>query len=61
MKFFKKLFLKNKKEQTPSIVETQSEERIYCIEVTESELQSLKTGYVRKDLNESLNTIYCNL
>lgn len=61
MKFFKKLFLKSKKEQTPSIVETQSEERVYCIEVTENELQSLKKGYVRKDLKESLNTIYCNL
>ena len=61
MKFFKKLFLESKKEQTPSIVETQSEERVYCIEVTKSELQSLKKGYVRKDLKESLNTIYYDL
>ena len=42
-------------------METQSEERVYCVEVTESELQSLKKGYVRKDLKESLNTIYCDL
>ena len=61
MKFFKKPFSKSKNEQTPSIVEPQSEERVYCIEVTESELQSLKKGYVRKDLQECLNTIYCNL
>ena len=61
MKFFKKLFLKSKKEQDTLIVEIKLEERVYCIEVTESELQSLKKGYVRKDLKESLNTIYCDL
>lgn len=61
MKLFKKLFSKSKKEEILSNVETQPEERTYCIEVTESELQSLKKGYVRKDLKESLNTIYCNL
>ena len=54
-KFFRMLLSFFKREQETEVPMEATTEKVYCIEVAEEELLSLKRGYVRKSLRDRLN------